>query len=157
MPKRLTRYVNVPRNAEFITLSPGETLPDWAEPLVTNPAAFEEIDAEPADAAASGGQTTTEHPANTTPSKPARDAIVDRAKELGVKASGKSEEILARIAEKEAALAAESNTAAADTADGAEDAQTRPDLEAKATALGIEFTTETTDAELELAISTHEE
>jgi hypothetical protein len=156
MPKRLTRYVNVPRNAEFITLSPGDILPEWAEPLVTNPVAFEEIEASPG-ASSADGQTSTEQGTPDTAPKPTREQIVDRAKTLGVKASGKSEDILARIAEKEAAIAAESSTAAADTADGAEDAQTRSDLEAKATALGIEFTTETTDAELELAISTHEE
>lgn len=148
----VTKYVSIRQPKGLVaSFAPGEELPEWAIPLITNPAVLAESpDSDDAD---DGSQPDKTNGAQEPPAAPelSRPEIVAKAKALGIKAKGKSEELLAAIAAKEA----EQNPPAEPTkSESTDDGETsRPDLEAKATALGIDFTAETSDAELELAIT----
>ncbi|MDY0829130.1 hypothetical protein SK224_08325 [Microbacterium sp. BG28] len=163
MPK-ITHAVTVRQpNGLIVTLAAGEELPEWAIPLVTNPKV---LAAEETRESRSEGETpedaTPEPPATTTPSpesatpKPSHAEVVARAKELGLKAKGSTVELLERIAAHEATLTppVDPTPKSAGPGDGedGEDPVTRASLEAKATELGLSFTEETTDAELEALV-----
>lgn len=130
----VTGYVHIrhPETAEAVTLKPGDAVPEWAVDIVTNPAIL--ADESPAREAQSNVETADD--------KPSREEVIERAKALGVSAKGKTETILARIAEAERAAEPEPTG--------------RDALAARAKELGIEFTDETTDAELELLIQSKE-
>lgn len=158
--QRLTGYVHVRKGAETVTLAPGDILPKWAKDIVTNPDVLEDADNpstpdEPDDDASAD---------ETIPSTGSSDIVTDEsgepgddgdepqksfrelqqeAKDLGLSAAGKAEDIAARIAEHKASGAPDG--------DG-----TRPALEAKATELGVAFTADTTDVELEALIAAKE-
>jgi hypothetical protein len=153
-PTRLTGYVTVPRDAEFVTLIPGDDLPDWAKDIVTNPDVLE-VYGEATQPARSETAGTTAQPAQPAPAPaPDRAAVVDRAKALEVKANGKTKDILARIAAKEAEIAAAA--AAESGASGDSGDLDIAALRTKANELGLEFTDETSESELELLIQTKE-
>ncbi|MBQ9917360.1 MAG: hypothetical protein IJO71_09190 [Microbacterium sp.] len=151
----VTKYVSIRQPKGLVaSFAPGEELPGWAIPLITNPAVLAESpESNETDETDDGTQPEKPNGAPETPAAPelSRPEIVAKAKALGIKAKGKSEELLAAIAAKEAEQNPPVEPANGESTDNGE--TSRPDLEAKAAALGIEFTAETSDAELELAIT----
>lgn len=147
----VTGYVHIshPETAEPVTFQPGDTLPEWAESIVTNPAIlYHGPTAAPEPAAPEPADDEPSEPAEPEKPKLTREQVVARAKELGVNAKGKTEVLLERIAEAE--------RAAADNSDDTPEPSSRSSLEARARELGIEFDDETTDSELELLIQSKE-
>lgn len=149
----VTKYVSIRQPKGLVaSFAPGEELPEWAIPLITNPAVLADSpeENEHGDGKQQQQQSAGQQELPAAP-QPTRQEIVDKAKSLGIKAKGKSEDLLAAIAAKEAE---QSNPGEPPQGEAQNEGETpRPELEAKATRLGIEFTGETSDAELELAIA----
>lgn len=135
----------------LVRFEAGDELPEWAVPLITNPSVLAETPAPPQREDTPPTQPSDSQTPPAAP-KPSRQEIVAKAVALGIPGKGKSEDLLAAISAKEAEQSppADSPTDSEPSGDGA---NTRASLEEKAKALGVDFTAETSDAELELAIT----
>ncbi len=146
MAKKFTAHVHLLHDAEVVSFAPGDDLPEWAEPLVTNPDAFEEVEA----AAKPTGTDGASGPSGDDLDDLKAPELKAIAKELGLPAKGKNDDLKAAIRAKRA------ETSASDSEDSSEaegEPSGRAALEAKAKEQGIEFGPETSDEELELLLN----
>lgn len=154
MAKKFTAHVHLLHDAEVVSFAPGDDLPKWAESLVTNPDAFEEVEAvaKPTGTDGAGGTGADE----LDGLKAAELKAI--AKELGLPAKGKNDDLKAAIRAKRAAGApaasgAETGEASPGGEPAGEEATGRAALEAKAKEQGVEFDAETSDEELALLLN----
>lgn len=142
--KYLTGYVHrVEADGTILTGKPGDEAPDW----VTNEGVLTDV-APTSVAPAAHVEAAADEPADEAGSSLAGATVKELktiAKKHGVSQKGSKADLIAAI------------EAARDiTADDEADAATREALEARATALGIEFDEDTTDEELALVIENAE-
>lgn len=124
-----TKHVHLLRDAEIISFAPGDTIPEWADRLVTNPDVFENTTATPKPAEAVTGDGLDDLKA---------DELRKVAGDLGLPTAGNKTVLKDAIrAHRDAPEAPEEGRAA---------------LEARAAAQGIEFDDNTTDIELEVLL-----
>lgn len=113
MSKIVTGVVHL-RDAEFnlVSLFPGDTVPAWAESLITNPSLLSDaIVTEPSVAAPESTGDPEAAVAVADYSKTAKPALQKLAKERGLDESGNVGELRARLAEHDEAQAAASEGA----------------------------------------------
>lgn len=136
--KFFTGHVHLMHEFAVVSFAPGDEVPDWADKLVTNPDAFEirELGAAPVVPVAPTG--VAEAGDDLDGLKAAELKVI--AKEVGVPAKGKVEDLKAAIRAKRAEATPEPAQA---------DAAGRAALEARAKEQGIEFDENTTEEELE--------